>query len=282
MNTFDPMYYTNYWNQLNKANALLQRTYPLQIFQESRSQPPLTFVLIHGSWADGSFWDGIADELRKRGSTVYTPTLAGHGKVNEKNVTHAQITKSVVDFILQRNLHQIVLVGHSFGGSVIQKVAEQIPDRIKRLVFWNAFVLRDGESLADQFPPSTQEFLLGLAQQSDNNTILLPFPFFRETFANLADLPLASKLYHEISPEPAGPLTEKLDLKRFYQLTIPKSYINLMEDTATPPGEEYGWHPHLSSRLGVYRLIQGHGDHFSTARTEPRMIADLIIKAGRD
>ncbi|WP_163099037.1 alpha/beta hydrolase [Peribacillus alkalitolerans] len=244
-------------------------------------QPPLTFVLVHGSWADSSFWRGISEELRNLGHIVYTPDLPGHGQDKNKNVTHSIITKSVVDYIHVHDLTNIILVGHSFGGSVIQKVAERIPERIRRLVFWNAFVINDGESLADQFPSSIQQFFLGLANQSSDNTILLPFPFFRDIFVNLADHTLAQYLYKQITPEPAKPFGEKLNLKKFFQLKIPKSYINLLEDTATPPGE-FGWHPHLSSRLGIYRLIQGHGDHFSTAQSNPKKVAHLIIKAGRD
>ncbi|WP_246067310.1 alpha/beta fold hydrolase [Paenibacillus koleovorans] len=104
----------------------------------------LTFVLVHGSWADAHFWDGVAAVLRNQGNIVYTPEYAGNGTDPNKNVTHAMITKSVVDYIKHLNLHDFILVGHSFGGTVIQIVVEQIPDRIKRLVFWDAFVLKDG------------------------------------------------------------------------------------------------------------------------------------------
>jgi pimeloyl-ACP methyl ester carboxylesterase len=247
-----------------------------------RQFTPLTFVLVHGSWVGPSFWHGIAAELQKMGHKVHTPQLAGHGTDNNKNVTHAMITQSVVDYIRSKNLKNIILVGHSFGGSVIQKVAEQVPERIRRLVFWNAFVINDGESLADQFPPKVRDFILGLAEQSADNTIKLPFPFFRETFVNLADLQTASQIYNSTIPEPGAPLVEKLDLKNFFQLTTPRSYINLQEDTAVPPGENSGWFPHLASRLGVYRLIQGHGDHMTTAKINPRMVAQLIVNAGRD
>ena len=74
---------------------------------------------------------------------------------------------------------------------------------------------------------------------------------------------------------------EKLDLKKFYSLDIPKSYLYLDEDTALPQGP-FGWHPTQSSRLGVYRFIEGEGDHISTAITQPGMIAEKIVEAGRD
>ena len=242
----------------------------------------LTFVLVHGSWVDPFFWHGIAAELRKMGHVVHTPQLPGHGTDKDKNVTHEIITNSVVHYITSNKLKNIILVGHSFGGTVIQKVAEQLHDRIKRLVFWNAFVLNDGESLADQFPQQAQNFLLGLAGQSTNNTINLPFQYFREVFVNLADLQTARQIYNATTPEPAAPLVEKLDLKTFYQLSTPRSFINLQEDTVVPAGEKYGWYPHIASRLGIFRFIQGNGDHMSTAKLYPRKVAQLIVNAGRD
>jgi pimeloyl-ACP methyl ester carboxylesterase len=268
---FNNEYYTNTTqNSLIDHNDLYFR------------QHILTFVLIHGSWADPTFWNGIAGELRKMGHIVHTPQLPGHGTDKNKNVTHAMITQSVVEYITTQNLKNIILVGHSFGGSVIQKVAEHLPDRIKRLVFWNAFILKDGESMADQFPPQGQQFILGLAQQSPDHSIKLPFSYFREVFVNLADLQTAQQIYNSTTPEPSAPLTEKLDLKAFYQLTTPRSFINLLEDTAIPAGEAYGWYPHMASRLGIFRFIQGHGDHMTTAKLQPRKVAHLIVNAGRD
>jgi pimeloyl-ACP methyl ester carboxylesterase len=247
------------------------------------SEQPLTFVLIHGAWADASFWNGIGYELSKMGHSVYAPEYPGHGTDPNKNVTHEMISQSVATFIVTRNLHQIILVGHSFGGSVIQKVAELIPERIRRLVFWNAFVLNDGEMVADQFPEPVQAVFQQLRESSKDDTIMLPFPLFRETFVNLASIGLAEKMYSMIKPEPAKPSFEKLDLKVFYSLNIPKSYIFLTEDNVLPQyNSHYGWHPHMSNRLGLFRYIRGHGDHMSTAKNHPAMLALLIYEAGRD
>ncbi|AIQ73788.1 MULTISPECIES: alpha/beta hydrolase [Paenibacillus] len=247
----------------------------------SSKQAPLTFVLVHGSWATAGFWDQTAAALRSLGHTVYTPEYAGHGGDKNNNVTHAQITQSVVDFIKQKDLKDIILLGHSFGGSVIQTVSQQVPDRIKRLVFFDAFVPLDGQSLADQFPADSLKYFEQLRDTSGNNTITLPFPLFRDTFVNTASLAEAQAFYKKAPPEPASPLFEKLDLKKFYSLQIPKSYLYLTEDTAIPQGP-YGFHPTQSSHLGVFRFIEGKGDHMTTVRTEPKMLAELMVKAGRD
>ncbi|WP_042472605.1 alpha/beta hydrolase [Bacillus ndiopicus] len=257
--------------------------FPHDYFQYSEAtQQQLTFILIHGSWADAHFWDGVAEVLRSQGHTVYTPEYAGHGKDSNKNVTHAMITKSVVDFITKLDLCDFVLVGHSFGGTIIQKVAEQVPDRIKRLVFWNAFVLNDGESVVDEFSPQMRQGFEQLRAGSKDDTIMLPFPLFRDSFVNTATLEEAQRIYVSITPEPAKPLFEKLDLKAFYTLATPKSYIFFSKDNALPLEEGFGWHPHMSKRLGQFRLIVGDGDHFTDAYTRPAMVAHKFYEAGRD
>ena len=61
---------------------------------------------------------------------------------------------------------------------------------------------------------------------------------------------------------------DKLDLGAFYASQIPRSYLNCTEDIAMPPGEEWGWHPRFSNRLGLYRLVQMPGSH-EVLFTEP-------------
>lgn len=243
---------------------------------------PLTFVLVHGSWADAGFWSGVAGELRRMGHKAYAPEYPGHGKDPNTNVTHAQITKAVADYITAHDLRDIVLVGHSFGGSVVQKAAELVPDRIQRLVFMNAFVLGDGEAVADQLPPQVQQLFDGLRKASKDDTIMLPWAVFREQFVNLADLALARKLYAEVRPEPAKPAFEKLDLKKFYALQTPRSYLYMTQDNVLPQGEGFGWHPHMSIRLGLFRLIKSDGDHMTFYRTNPALLAQKLYEASRD
>ncbi|MFC5402609.1 alpha/beta fold hydrolase [Cohnella soli] len=248
----------------------------------STQTQPLTFVLVHGSWADASFWNGVAGELRKMGHKVFVPEYPGHGADTNTNVTHGMISKAVADYIIANDLRDVILVGHSFGGSVIQKVAELVPDRLKRIVFIDGFVIPDGQSVADQFPDSMRQGFEQLRRMSKDDTIMLPFDVFRDTFVNTADLATARKLYSEIRPEPAKPLFEKLDTKKFFSLNVPKSYVFLMEDAAVPQAEGFGWHPHMSSRLGQFRLIKSHGDHMTQFRTEPALLARKLYEASRD
>lgn len=88
-----------------------------------------TFVLVHGSWHDGSAWDATIRQLDSEGHKAFAPTIAGRGKGVHKLVNHAQSTQSIVDYVTANSLTDFVLVGHSFGGTIISKVAEAIPKK---------------------------------------------------------------------------------------------------------------------------------------------------------
>ena len=162
-----------------------------------------TYVLIHGACHDGSAFDLVVERLREQGHPAYAPTVAGHGKDVDKRVTHAESVQSVLDFILDRELTDFVLVGHSYGGTIIAKVAEAIPERVRRLVFFSALVLNDGETILELFPPGHRELFTQLAAASTDNTITLPFDAFREMFINDADLDTARRAYGQLSSYPS-------------------------------------------------------------------------------
>jgi pimeloyl-ACP methyl ester carboxylesterase len=239
-----------------------------------------TFVLVHGAWHDGSTWEPVIKYLEAQGHQAFAPTIAGNGKGVNKNVNHAQCTQSVVDYIIGKDLTDIILLGHSFGGTIIAKVAEVIGDRIKRLIFLDAFILNDGESLKDNIPAHLQQLMDRLAKESDDNTMMMPFDLWREVFINDADLELAKSSYAQLSSQPYQPFIDKLDLKQFYSLPIPKSYLYCSEDIALPQGE-WGWHPRMSNRLGLFRFLQMPGSH-EVMFSNPDGLAEKIIAAGRD
>jgi pimeloyl-ACP methyl ester carboxylesterase len=238
-----------------------------------------TFVLVHGSWHDGPLWQPVIDRLKELGHVAHGPTVAGHGKGVDKAVDHNDCVASIVDFIQSNGLDDIVLLGHSFGGTVIARVAEEIPHLINRLIFWNAFVPQPGNSLLDELPPHYRTLFKQLAQESDDNSVTLPFDIWRDAFIQDVDLETARSTYQLLSSEPYQPLADKLALTRFYALPTPKSFLNATEDTALPPGE-WGWHPRMSSRLGMYRFVQIPGSH-EVMLSNPTLLAEKIVEAAR-
>ena len=244
----------------------------------------MKFVLIHGAWHEGGLWEDVAKQLRSQGHTVFTPTLAGNGQGDDidRTIGHAEATQSATGYINENNLSNFVLLGHSYGGTIISKVAEAMPDRIRRMIYWNAFVLQDGESIDDVSPPHYKELMDQVLSSGEYGPggVKLPFPVWREAFMNDASLELAQKTYELTSPHPRKTLSDRLALKTFFDLQIPRSYINCTEDIAMPPGQ-YAWFPRFVERLGLCRLVQMPGGH-EACFTNPTLLTEKIVEAGRD
>ena len=246
----------------------------------NKSLVPDTYVLVHGAWHTGALLEPTAQYMRKQGHIVYCPTVKGNGANDDRlNTGLEDAAQSVCDYITSRNLTNVRLVGHSYGGMVISRVVNIIPERIKRLVYVNAFVPLPNESLDDMVPLSYKQLFAQIAA-ANNGAITLPFPIWREAFINDADLELAQSAYDSLNPHPHKTTTDRIIMNQpLAALQIGKSYVNCQQDTALP--QSLGWHPRLSEKLGLFRLVECAGSH-EIFFTNPKLIAETIIKAGRD
>ncbi len=120
-----------------------------------------TFVLVHGAWHGGWCWKKLTPLLRAAGHQVYVPTLTGLGERShlltpEINLdTHIHDVNAVLEY---EDLHDVVLVGHSYGGMVIAGVERMSYTRLVGLVYLDAFLPEHGQSLSDYAPvPPTRE-----------------------------------------------------------------------------------------------------------------------------
>ena len=121
-----------------------------------RSKPAgtKTIVFVHGAWAGGWQYARVQPLLEQAGHTVYRPTMTGLGeRVHLAGAevglsTHIEDIIKVLEF---EDLREVVLVGHSYGGMVIAGVAERVPTRIGKLVYFDAILPEDGDSVASLF-----------------------------------------------------------------------------------------------------------------------------------
>jgi pimeloyl-ACP methyl ester carboxylesterase len=234
------------------------------------------FVLIHGTWHGGWAWQDVVDDLSAKGYSAHAPTLAGHGPaVTRLGITHQDCVMSVVAYIQQHGLEDITLVGHSFGGTVVQKVAETIPDRIAGTVFLDALILTDDQCVLDVLPSEFASLLNTLASASTDNTAMVPWEPWRDNFIQDAPELLARSIWEQLSPEPNQVNVDKVELKEFHSLAIPKSFIYCRQDKAMPPGY---FHPGMSSRLGACKQVEMDGSH-EVMFTRPKELAGKLIEA---
>jgi len=99
----------------------------------------------------------VAPFLEAKGWKVYRPSLSGlgeHFNTASPDIGLATHIDDIVNFILFEDLHDVILLGHSYGGMVITGVADRIPERIARLVYLDAFVPNDGESVMASARPA--------------------------------------------------------------------------------------------------------------------------------
>ena len=238
-----------------------------------------TFVLIHGSWHGGWAWNAVVRHLEAKGHRAHAPTLLGHGPgAIRVGITHQDCVHGVVRYIQERGLKDVILVGHSFGGSIVQKVVEALPHRTARMVFLDALILADNDCVFDNLPPEYAAAFNALAEASSDNTMLIPWEIWRDAFIQDASESVARSFWEQLSPEPNQVNLDKLDLTRFYSLAIPKSVIHCRQDKALPPGF---FHPRMSSRLGKFKLVEMDGGH-EVMFTRPAELADKLIEANSD
>jgi pimeloyl-ACP methyl ester carboxylesterase len=239
-----------------------------------------TYVLVHGAWHSGAELEPVASVIRAAGHQVFTPTIKGNRPGDAKTTGLDEAIQSIVDYLAENNLKDVILLGHSYGGMIITGVADRAGERIRRLVYWNAFVPNNGESLNDMVPPIYLGLFDAIAAERGDGSVVLPFPIWREAFINDADLDTAQRTYDILNPHPLKTFSDKIALNTNpADMTVAKSYINCTEDTALPHG--YPWHPRLSEKLGLFRLIQVPGSH-ELCFSNPKALAQAIMEAGRD
>jgi pimeloyl-ACP methyl ester carboxylesterase len=113
------------------------------------------FVLVHGAWHGSWCWTRVRRALAAAGHRVFTPTLTGVGERSHllsRDVGLDTHIADVANLMIWEDLRDIVLVGHSYGGAIVRHVADKIPDRIRSLVYLDAFVPENGKAVFDYLP----------------------------------------------------------------------------------------------------------------------------------
>ncbi|MCG8965238.1 MULTISPECIES: alpha/beta fold hydrolase [Streptomyces] len=230
-----------------------------------------TVVLIHGAFADASSWSGVVERLQKQGQRVVAPPVPLRGLASD-----AAYVRSVLDSIEG----PVVLVGHSYGGSVISRAAVGAAS-VKALVYVAAFVPDVGESaasLAALYPGSSlgdttvaQKYPLPGGGQGDE--LVIRQDLFRQQFA--AGVPRVTAQTMAVGQRPitVAALEERATAAAWKSL--PVWYLIATEDRNIPPAAQR-W---MAGRAGA-RTVAVRAPH-AAAVSDPRAVTELIRSAAR-
>ncbi len=234
-----------------------------------------TFVLVHGAWHGGWCWQKVVPFLKAAGHEVYAPTLTGLAERASELTpdvgldTHIQ---DIVGLLVDKDLHGVILMGHSYGGMVITGAVDQAPERIGRLVYLDTFVPRDGESMAG-VSPILKRWLRKQAQAHGDGWRVNSHGDYGVTTE-----PDRSWVLRSVTPQPLKSLEQPLHLKNpAIVSTKPCThiecagrgfFISLLRRLLgrALPSTEAGWR--------LRQLPTGH----DAMITMPRELADLLME----
>jgi len=232
-----------------------------------------TFVLVHGSHGGGWIWQKVTRLLRAGGHEVYAPTLTGVSDRAHLLACGVDLTTHITDvasLLLFEDLSDVILVGNSYAGIVITGVAAKVPERLKLLVYLDAYCPDDGQSEADLWPAEMRA-----AMQADPATsrgLRQPPP---PALFGITDLELTDWVQARWTPHPLATYTEPVPYGNARSAALPRVYIHCTAGlgTSTPlfapcaaKARANGWE--------VRELAAGH----VAMLTAPDEVADLLLE----
>lgn len=189
-----------------------------------------TFVLVHGGWGGGWEWRLVAQRLQERGHLAYRPTLTGLGErrhLASPDIDLDTHIDDVLGLLDNEDLADVVLVGQSYGGAVVTGVADRAATRVGHLVYVDAFIPENGESVNGLSGEKLTQYFRGLAAEKGEGW-RVPVWFTAEDL----DLPddLSDWYMSHVGPHPLATLDQPLELTGAVG-EVPTTYID-----CEPPG----------------------------------------------
>jgi pimeloyl-ACP methyl ester carboxylesterase len=238
----------------------ISNTVSAQRTNTATKQP--VFVIVHGAWGGSWAFKKVDSLLTAKNAVVYRPSLTGLGErvhLATETVglnTHIQ---DVVNMILFEDLHDVILVGHSYGGMVITGVVDSLPQRITSVIYLDAFVPENGESLLSIAGERSQRMRAAAV-----NGYIVP-AWVRPNQQPPKDV-----------PHPLKTLTDSIHLKSSLPSKIKTTYILTVAAGADPKTDDFSSQSDRALKRG-WKIIQLTADH-NPQWSAPEKLAQLLYE----
>ncbi|MGX7668425.1 alpha/beta hydrolase [Flavobacterium pedocola] len=223
----------------------------------------LNIVLVHGAWGDGSHWQHIIPALHKEGYKVRSA---------QNPLTSLEDDIQKTKDLLDAQEGKVLLVGHSYGGSVISGAGNH--DKVAGLVYIAAFAPDKGESLGSIFARREQPAGGASIYPDSKGYLWIKYDEYHKSFCqdlnedetlvmSLAQKPIHGKCFGEEAGEPAWK-----NKPSWYQVSD--------NDRMIPPATQ----KEMAERMNPKKIVHLDASHASLA-SRPKEITELILEAAR-
>jgi pimeloyl-ACP methyl ester carboxylesterase len=239
------------------------------------------FVLVHPAWFGGWCWKKITPLLRAHSHDVYTPTLTGLGErahLARREFGMGLHVEDVVNMLEYEDLTRVVLVGNSSAGMVITGVADQLPERVAHVVYLDAFVPEDGQTMLDLIPADRRPAMEALVQKEGQGWLLPRFApppwekFVPQAWHITAEDDLRWIL-PRLKPTPFGHFNEPVRRTNALAEKLPRTYIRCVQW----PNAVFDRHAEAARRTTGWRYRELATSHLAFI-THPREVTDLLLE----
>jgi pimeloyl-ACP methyl ester carboxylesterase len=232
----------------------------------SQSSVKPVYVIVHGAWGGSWAFKKVDSLLTEKGCIVYRPSLTGQGERVHLATTavglNTHIT-DVVNMILYEDLRDVILIGHSYGGMVVTGVADSVPGRIRKLIYLDAFVPENGESLLSIQGSRGDR----LKQMTVDGFVIPPW------------VP-AGKLPPKDVPHPFKTLTDTLLLKNNLRQKISTAYILTVAKGTDAKNDDFALQAERARKKG-WPVLQLEADH-NPQWSAPEALVEILKKTGSE
>ena len=230
-----------------------------------------TFVICHGAWSAAWAWKKVRPMLRAAGHDVFTPTYTDLGERSHqvsRSITLDTHIADVLAVLEYEDLSDVVLVGHSYGGMVATGLADRAAGRIAKLVYIDAFVPENGQSLNDLLPPSARASRQETTAAQGDGWLVAPNPIPPDTSPEDVAWIAARRRW-----QPMGTFTQPVALTGAVA-RLPRHYIYC---TRVAPGDTFGQFARRFKSDAAWRYYEIDASH-SPNVTAPERLVEVLLE----